>query len=232
MSNFQFALIIPAAGAGSRMGKNLPKPYLTVAGKTILEHTVERFAGVPGLRQLVIVTSESHFSQTMKIIRGVEDLHEDVKVSTVKGGAERQDSIANALSELIDEIELVAIHDAVRPFVDRKDIVNCLNKAGETGAAILAIPVQDTVKKVDDKLVIQQTPDRRFLWQAQTPQIFKKELITEAYKFAENSNFSGTDDASLVEYFGGRVSVVEGSRDNFKITYPLDLEVAELLLQK
>ncbi|MEX0894319.1 MAG: 2-C-methyl-D-erythritol 4-phosphate cytidylyltransferase [Balneolaceae bacterium] len=229
MSNYSFSLIIPAAGGGSRMGKKLPKPYLPVAGRTILEHTVRKFTRLPGLAQVIVATSESYSSKTWEILCGLS-LEEDVDLKVVPGGTERQDSIANALAEVSGEVELVAIHDAVRPFVDMKDIASCLNKAGETGAAILGIPVQDTVKKVDDKLYIRDTPDRNFLWQAQTPQIFKKSIISEAYEYAGNSNYSGTDDASLVEFLGQPVSVVKGSRENFKITYPLDLQLAELLL--
>lgn len=232
MSDYRFALIIPAAGAGNRMGKKLPKPYLDIAGKTILGHTIERFTGLAGLKQLVIATSEPRISQTKEILHGVETLLEGVDVKIVEGGEERQHSISNALPEIDDDVELVAIHDAVRPFVDHKDIVHCLDKAWETGAAILGIPVQDTIKKVDDNMYIRETPDRKILWQAQTPQIFKKEIITEAFKFARDTDYSGTDDASMVEHLGKPVSIVKGSPENFKITYPFDLELARLLLKQ
>lgn len=150
----------------------------------------------------------------------------------VPGGKERQDSISNALRQVSSDIHLVAVHDAVRPFVKQKTIEICFEKAAETGAAIVAVPAKDTIKIAGTDRIIRDTPDRENIWQAQTPQIFEKELLLKAYQFARETGFTGTDDSSLVEKAGGQVALVEGTRENFKITWPLDLQLAELLLNK
>lgn len=227
MSGQRFALIIPAAGSGKRIGEDLPKPYLEIAGKTILGHTVSRFAGFGSLTQVVIASTAEYF----ELAGSVKTLLPDhVSLKIIKGGVERQDSINNAIKVIDDGVDLIAIHDAVRPFVKPESIQACLRAAATAGAAILAVPAKDTIKKINDDYRILETPDRKYLWQAQTPQIFNRGLIRRAYENAEEHHFLGTDDASLVEFLGEQVVVVEGSRENFKITYPLDLQLAELLL--
>ncbi len=209
------------------MGEDLPKPFLEIAGKTILGHTVSRFAGFRTLTQVVIATTAEHI-ELAGIVK--KFLPEHVSFKIIEGGAERQDSINNAINVIDDGVDLVAIHDAVRPFVKQESIQACLRAAASAGAAILAIPAKDTIKKISDEYRILETPDRKYLWQAQTPQIFGRDLIRRAYEHAGEHNYLGTDDASLVEFLGEQVVVVEGSRENFKITYPLDLRLAELLL--
>ncbi len=222
-----FTLIIPAAGSGKRMGSETPKPFLKLGDKTVLEHTIARFLEVEGLQQIVISTSENYLEYTRKKLTGISDGHEIV---VVEGGKERQDSIRNALTEVRKDIQLVAVHDAVRPFIDKSVIQNCLEKADQSGAAIVAIRVKDTIKLVKTGHTISETPKRKYLWQAQTPQIFRRELITKAYKFAAETKFTGTDDASLIENFGHEVLVVEGNNQNFKLTYPFDFKIAEALV--
>jgi len=226
VENPAFSLIIPAAGQGQRMQSETPKPYLKLRGKTILSRTLSAFAESPGLHQVIVSTSAEYEKQTKKLLK---QIFPNIATDVVRGGEERQHSIYNALQVLFDETELVAVHDAVRPFIDRKVILHCLQKAHEMGGAIVGVPVKDTIKRVDHIGLIDQTPDRSRLWQAQTPQIFKKETLLNAYSHAIQSDFLGTDDASLVEALGAQVSVVEGSRNNFKITYPLDFKIAELL---
>jgi 2-C-methyl-D-erythritol 4-phosphate cytidylyltransferase len=125
---------------------------------------------------------------------------------------------------------LVIVHDAVRPFVKLAHVKNCCEAAVKVGAAVLGVPAKDTIKRLDNDDLIVDTPSRKYLWQAQTPQVFKKEVLQEAYQKALEDNFIGTDDASLVERLGYPVKMVEGDRSNFKITYPLDLKLAKLLL--
>lgn len=223
------ALVIPAAGSGNRMDKETPKPYLTLSDKTILEHTIRRFLPLSGLQQILVATSEQYL-QTAEHIVDTLALN-DIEGSCLIGGNKRQDSIGNALGN-ISEVDLVIIHDAVRPFVKLGHIKACCRKASEKGAAVLGIPAQDTIKRIDKQQFIVETPSRKFLWQAQTPQVFRKELILQAYKKARQDNFIGTDDASLVERLGENVQMVEGEQSNFKITYPLDLELAKLLIEK
>nr|WP_280842373.1 2-C-methyl-D-erythritol 4-phosphate cytidylyltransferase [Rhodohalobacter sp. SW132] len=219
-------MIIPAAGQGKRMQSETPKPYLELKGITILERTLSAFSEISGLCQVIVSTSSQYEEQTRKLLKRK---FPDISVDVVSGGRERQHSIYNALMVVLDEADLIAVHDAVRPFVLDSTISQCLRKAYETGGAIPGVPVKDTIKRVDSKGFITQTPDRTDLWQAQTPQIFKKEILLKAYKNAIKKDFLGTDDASLVEAIGERVSVVKGNRNNFKITYPLDFRIAELL---
>jgi 2-C-methyl-D-erythritol 4-phosphate cytidylyltransferase len=220
-------LIIPAAGSGSRLKKELPKPYLEIAGRTILEHTLSRFSGIEMLGHIVVPTSPEFKKQANDILE--EFVPEGVTFDVIAGGQERQHSIFNALN-FVTESELVIVHDAVRPFVSVEHIVKCCEEALDHGAAILGVPAKDTIKKLDHKNMVESTPTRKFLWQAQTPQVFRTHVIKEAYEKAFEDHFIGTDDASLVERLGKPVKMVRGDRSNFKITYPLDLELAELLL--
>lgn len=222
-------LIIPAAGSGSRLNQDIPKPYLELAGKTILEHTIRRFLSLDGLTGVIVSTSELYQNRVEKILR--EILPADISGKCVVGGAERQHSIYNALQK-VDEAELVIVHDAVRPFVTLSRIESCCRAAFETGAAVPGVPVRDTIKEIDQDLFVRDTPSRRYLWQTQTPQVFKKDILTEAYNKAFEEGYIGTDDASLVERLGYKVKMVESDHTNFKITYPLDLKLARLLIEK
>lgn len=227
--DLRFALIIPAAGSGKRLGESIPKPYLEIAGKTILEHTLTRFSSVEDIEEVVVSTSAEFTQQSVEILNKV---FPGKTVHVVPGGAERQDSIRNALGKISENIELIAVHDAVRPFVDTNTITACFNRAAKTGGAIAAVPSKDTIKRTGAGRIIEETPDRDHLWQAQTPQVFDRKLLSDAYRKALEENFKGTDDASLVERIGGRIEIVEGTHENFKITYPVDLKLAELLLNR
>jgi len=224
----KLSLIIPAAGSGTRLKTDIPKPYIILGGATILEHSIRQFLKADNVVQVIIATSKGYVQKAEQLLAKI--LPDGISGTVVKGGAERQDSIQNALS-VVKGADLVAIHDAVRPFINPQQIVACCKAAAKHGGAIIAVPAKDTIKKVDAHQCICETPDRSKLWQAQTPQIFKQELIREAYNYAASTGFVGTDDASLVEKRGYNVKVIEGSRENFKITYPLDLQVAEILLK-
>ncbi|HET8866356.1 MAG TPA: 2-C-methyl-D-erythritol 4-phosphate cytidylyltransferase [Gracilimonas sp.] len=225
----KLSLIIPAAGSGVRMGSEVPKPFIKIGDKTILEHTISNFLDLPNLVQVIVATSEEYKEVVGSVFKSFAS---DVEFRVVKGGSERQHSIYNALQYLSEDAQLVAVHDAVRPFV-RKDLISkCCVVAGKIGGAVLGVPAKDTIKKVDGDGNVEMTPDRSSLWQAQTPQVFQKKLLIEAYEDAIRSNFIGTDDASLVERMHGRIQMVEGDRENLKITYPIDLKVAELILRE
>lgn len=225
----QLALIIPAAGAGERLGTDVPKPYLELSGKTVLEHALESFLGIPGLGEVIVSTTPAYISQTEEILGR---MFPDLIYHVVEGGVERQDSIRNALKKISGKTGLIAVHDAVRPFVSKKDIEMCIVEASKWGGAVLAIPANDTIKVAGDNNEILKTPERKRMWQAQTPQIFWAALIREAYDHAEQNQILGSDDSSLVEEVGGKVVLVNGSSKNFKITYPLDLEIASWLIKK
>lgn len=223
------ALIIPAAGKGERLGGNEPKPYIKIAGKTILEYTLSKFKEVSGLGEVIVSTSEEYMDATTELLNKV---FPELNCSVVEGGKERQDSIRNALEKISDRTGLIAVHDAVRPFVSKQQIENCIEEASRSGGAVLAIPALDTIKMAGENLEIVDTPERRKLWQAQTPQIFWAALLREAYQYAREHKFLGSDDSSLVEKIGGRVVLVQGSTQNFKITHPHDLKVARLLISE
>lgn len=227
---YKLAVIIPAAGSGTRIGSPVPKPFLHIGDRTILEHTVAAFTGLDFVNQLIIPVHSEWLIRVNEMMDSYRT--EKCRITVIEGGDERQFSIQNGLSIISSEIDLVAVHDAVRPFVDESVIRTCCDIASQKGGAIVAVPAKDTIKNVDQSGKITLTPDRSSLWQAQTPQIFQKNLITEAYKSALKSGFVGTDDASLVERVGGHVHVVEGDRRNLKITYPIDLKVAEMILKE
>lgn len=211
------------------MQSQVPKPFLQIAGKTILEHTLSGFFDLEGLSEVVIPTSADHISQVDSLLH--TQIAEKINLRIIEGGSERQFSIAKALESISTTIDLVIIHDAVRPFVTFSQIQACCKEAKNNGAAVLGVPTKDTIKKIDNRRYIKSTPPRETLWQAQTPQVFDRELILKAYKKAGKDQFVGTDDASLVERIGAKVKMVEGSHKNFKITYPLDLELAKILLE-
>ncbi len=226
----KLAVIIPAAGSGSRMGSAMPKPFIELGGQPILWHTINAFASLDSILQIIIPTSRDWIEEVKEICRTIPN--QDILYSVLIGGSERQFSIQYGLDHLSGEVELVAVHDAVRPFIKTELIYEACKQASKFGGAIVGVPAKDTIKKVDDQLSISETPDRKKLWQAQTPQIFRRELIINAYKSAVADGFVGTDDSSLVEKIGGNVKIVEGDRENLKITYPVDLQIAEMILKE
>jgi len=224
-----FALIIPAAGAGLRMKTEIPKPFLSIDDKPILFHTLSSFLGLPGLVQVIVAVNDAYAEITGEILESLFS-RTQVDFQVVSGGEERQHSILNGLQK-VQDVELIAVHDAVRPFVHARKIEECCEVAAEVGGAVLGIRVRDTLKEVDEQHMILNTPDRSIFWQAQTPQVFRATLIKKAYELAWKENIAATDDASLVEQVGGRVKMVEGSSLNIKLTYPEDLEFAENILK-
>lgn len=212
-----------------RLGTELAKPFIEIAGKPILNHTLEKFINIQGLRQIIIVASPQNVSLVQELTS--EYSGADLNLTVVEGGKERQDSIYNALEKVQENVELVMVHDAVRPFVKSSQVLRCIESASEHGAAVLAMPVKDTIKNVDAENFVKATPDRSKLWQVQTPQVFKAKMLVDAYEWAMKEGVTGTDDSSLMEAFGGKVKVVEGDMGNFKITYPIDLKMAEQIIK-
>lgn len=219
------ALVIPAAGTGSRMKSASRKPFMLLGGRPILHHTLERFAGIESIGQVVVALNPADFEHRDEIISAVAPLG---VTDLVEGGATRSESVANALGVIRDEIEIVLIHDAVRPFVAQSVIEGVIEAAARCGAAMAAVGVKDTVKSVEGGMVRATLP-REQLYLAQTPQGFRRELIARLYCSADGKSF--TDDARLVEADGGAVEVVESSNLNFKITTPEDLELASAVLE-
>lgn len=220
--NSDFAVILPAAGMGKRMGLGLPKAFIPLANQTILFHTISCFLPLQEVKKIIIALPQELMNN--EEIKGSLPL--DSRIFFVEGGSERLHSIHNALA-LIEKEEFVAVHDAVRPFVSHSDIKAVFEAAIKKGAAILATPSANTLKKVTEDGTISKTLNRDEIWQALTPQVFKTEIIRDAYNKAYNENRFGTDDASLVEAAGHHVTIVPGDPTNIKLTYPTDLKLAQ-----
>ena len=214
------------------MNSEIPKPLLLLAGKPVLYWSIKVFASIPELKQIIIPTQESMFGQISAILNSVlnDTNRVDIKANIIAGGKERLFSIANALPLIEKEIDMVMVHDAVRPLVSLHSILNCIEKAINSKACILGLPLRETIKQTNDNGRVVSTPDRTSLWSIQTPQCFSKSLFIEAYELALKQNYFGTDDSSVVEFAGFPVIVSEGNSENIKITYPLDLQLAELLM--
>lgn len=224
-----FALI-PAAGMGKRMGAGSNKQYLLLDGMPILARTVAAFEASPFIDGIYLVSPE----QEIPFCRSeVVDRYGFSKVrAIVPGGAERQHSVCNGLDAMSDVAsdDLVLIHDGVRPFVSQEMLKTAAETAREYGAAVVAVPVKDTVKVVRGGVIV-ETPPREELWLAQTPQAFRYGLIRDAHARAKAEGFLGTDDASLIEHQGGEVRIVTGDYRNIKMTTPEDLVLAEAFLK-
>lgn len=220
--------IIPAGGAGKRMGGCVPKQYLSLAGIPILVHTLRVFQSSSLIDEILLVVPEGDIPDVRR------DLVQRYRISKVclvlPGGRERQDSVKNALMHLRDEHGEIVIHDGVRPFVTGDLIERAVAGAKEFGAVAVGVPVRDTVKAVDAAGRVVKTVSREGLWLAQTPQAFRKEVILAAYAGAEADGFYGTDDASLVERTGFPVRMIPGDGDNIKVTTPEDLVRGERIL--
>ena len=222
----QTAALVLAAGRGERLGSSIPKAFVELLGKTLLQRSVETLVRVSTLDRVVpVVPPESGGFQPGSRLPASEKL-----VAAVTGGPERQDSVRLGLAALSAETRWVAVHDAARCLVSEAEVEAVIGAAQETGAAILARPSSDTLKRVRDG-AIEATLDRSQCWVAQTPQVFRVDLLREALEKAAAEGFAGTDDAQLVERLGVAVRVVPGSARNLKITTPEDLRVAEALLR-
>jgi 2-C-methyl-D-erythritol 4-phosphate cytidylyltransferase len=218
------------------MDSGLPKQLMLIGGTTILGHTISRILQIPQVRHLVIPATGDIRDKVCDIAAGciaAAGLTEKVRLDVVGGGKERMDSVGNGL-QILDRsgVELVMVHDAVRPCFPLDAVARAIRVAASEGAALLAIPARDTVKLVDGAGVVETTPDRRRVWLAQTPQIFRTAVLAKAFEMARQSGFAATDDASMAERAGFEVRVVEGSPDNIKITYPADLFFAEQWLDR
>jgi 2-C-methyl-D-erythritol 4-phosphate cytidylyltransferase len=220
--------IIVAAGKGTRMGANVDKLWLEVAGRPVVAHTWQRFAEVPEIGEVILVVREGmqpHFHELAAHYSFPKPYR------LVVGGAERQDSVWNGLVAVSPETELVAIQDAARPCTSAELISATIAAARETGAAVAAQPVTDTLKETADGKVISRTVDRSKMWAVQTPQTFRLEVIRKAIATARAQNLQLTDDTAACELIGQPVRLVASRQPNPKVTVPADLPFIESLLQ-
>lgn len=217
--------IIPAAGVGSRMKANKPKQYLTILGKTILEHTLNIMLAHPAISRIIVAISKHDpYSTGLSILS-----HE--KIQLVEGGETRAESVLNALNAINEEDAWALVHDAARPCLTETDLNKLLEIHDEHGA-ILATPVTDTIKRIDKMGSILATEDRSQLWQAQTPQFFRANLLKHALSNGLKQHCVITDEASAMELAGFRPHLISGRSDNIKVTRPEDLALAEFYLTR
>jgi 2-C-methyl-D-erythritol 4-phosphate cytidylyltransferase len=221
------SVILPAAGLGTRMGKSAKKQFLQLDGAPILIHTLRRFAQVSSVHEIIIACRQEDMEDVHAMLSGATI---DKHVRLVEGGNTRQESVEHALVTIGEDVDLVAVHDAVRPFVEAASISKVIEEAAECGAAILGIVPVDTVKQVHlGKIETTISRDRLVL--AQTPQVFRRELLLRAFARAKQDEFIGTDESSLVERLEEvTVHVIPGSDRNIKITKPTDLDLARHFL--
>lgn len=223
------SVIIPAAGQGKRFGAGTNKAFVLLAGKTILERTVTAFSDLLEIGEIIIVVAPDEVDEIKRQVKFYP--RQDI-IKVVAGGSERQYSVENALAAICDDAEIVLIHDGARPLISRRVIHQVIKAVRDNSAAIVAVPVKDTIKVVDSGGFVTSTPTRSELWAVQTPQGFKRGLLIQAYRKAREENFLGTDDSSLVERLGIPVKIIPGEYENIKITTPEDLPMANMILQK
>jgi 2-C-methyl-D-erythritol 4-phosphate cytidylyltransferase len=221
--------VIPAAGQGKRMRGEGNKLFLEIAGTPILVYTLRTFQNSKSIEEIVIVAARDEIALIKKII---EKYGFDKVVKVVEGGEQRQQSVQAGIRALSPAINRVVVHDGARPLLKVKELDHFIQEAQEYDAAIMAVPLKDTVKLVDDKNFVIETPDRDKLRAVQTPQAFSKSLLDEAHKEAEKKGFLGTDDASIIEWLGLPVKILDGSYENIKVTTPEDMCLAESIFAK
>jgi 2-C-methyl-D-erythritol 4-phosphate cytidylyltransferase len=216
------------------MGAGKNKVLLRLGIKPVIFYAIDAFEKNNRIGEVIIVSKKEEIADFKKI----SEKYGFKKIKAViSGGKERQDSAFNALKYLKEEIgknkkNIIIFHNGANPFVTQKEINQSIAEAGKHGACVVAHPTKDTVKEVDGKGVVMRTLERKKLWSMQTPQAIEFNLAYEAFSRADQDGFMGTDDVSLVERLGKKVKVIEGSPYNFKITHPIDLELAEIIIKK
>jgi len=222
------AMIVVAAGQGVRFGRTVPKAFVRLRGQSLVERSIRILAAVPDVARVVPVVGADALERFRAL--PLQDLG-DVLSAPVVGGRERQDSVAAGLAALEDDFDLVGVHDAARCLVSVEEVERVIARAADTGAAILAAPVRDTIKAVEGDRIV-GSPGRSGLRAAQTPQVFRPAWLREALARGRAEGLHGTDDAQLVAHAGHDVFVVEGSERNLKLTHPGDVAVAEAWLDE
>ncbi len=226
--NMKYQVVVPAAGQGKRMQAGKNKQFIELVGKPVIIHTLMVFEQDEDCAGVILVVNENE----RVVFEELLVKHSIHKVSSiVSGGLERQHSVYNGLLE-VDGVEIVLVHDGARPFVKQKLLTKLVGTASESGSAIAAVPVKDTIKKATSVNKVVETVERSSLWAVQTPQAFRVSILRQAHEKAMNDDFLGTDEASLVERLDHEVIIVESDYQNIKLTTPEDLIFAEAILQK
>lgn len=219
--------ILVAGGAGNRFGAKLPKQFLDLGGRPLIEYSLDLFSSLEDISGIVLVLPEEHIAPWKQRL----EPRQPHKFRFGAGGLTRQKSVQNGMALVDSGADWVVVHDVARPMVKADLIKRALQGAKETGCAVVALPVADTLKKADEAQFVEKTVSREQLYSVQTPQVFSRKLLEEALRWAESRGLDATDEAGVVERMGHRVKLVDGSVFNFKVTRPQDLEMAEALMR-
>lgn len=222
--------IVPAAGKGERLGAKVEKPYVLLAGIPLIVHTLKGLESVKEIDSIVLVVSREWLWKVREEI--LERYRLKRVAAVVKGGATRMESVYAGLSSLDSTTRWVLVHDAARPLIRKDEVSKLIQSARRTGAVCPGVTPKDTTKRVNEEGWVKETLDRRQLRAVLTPQVFRSDILVKAYERAFAKGYSGTDDASLVERLGVKVKIIEGHRENIKITTPEDLLLAEIILKR
>jgi 2-C-methyl-D-erythritol 4-phosphate cytidylyltransferase len=220
--------IVPAAGMGKRFGEGTNKPFASLGDKPLIIWAVEALQSLPEVAEIIPAVKEAD----VKLCRRLFEEFSITKIRRIApGGRERQDSVFNGLTLIQDKTAVVLVHDGVRPLIEPSVIKKVLQQLNGCDGVVVGVPLKDTVKEVTDGIV-RNTPERNSLWAIQTPQAFHFHTLYAAYEKAAADSFYATDDSALVERYGGKIKVIQGSYTNIKVTTPEDLLVAEVFLER
>lgn len=221
--------VVVAGGKGTRMESSINKVFMDIAGKQAIVRVLETFEENEFINEIILVASQRDIDYCKKQFANKAEYQKIKEI--VVGGKRRQDSVSNGLKMVSDQAEMILVHDGARPLVTHDIIDRSIEGALRYGAVTTAVPVKDTIKVADKDGFICETPERKKLWSVQTPQVFRKELLIQAYKNAEDSDIEATDDAMLAERLGHKIKLIEGSYENIKITTPEDIAIAEAIIR-
>lgn len=223
----QISVVIVAAGSSNRMGLRTNKIFLDLCGQSVIERTIGAFTDIPEIFEIILVTRKDFFNDFKNILKNIS-----LNIKLVEGGSSREESTFNGLLKVSKDSNYVICHDGARPLISKKAILNVINELSNYKAVITGVKAKDTMKIISSDFEVVSTPDRRSLYNIQTPQAFEKNIILEGYKkFFEESAFA-TDDASIVEKLNVRIKLVEGEYSNIKITTIEDIDYARVLLER
>lgn len=223
-------VIVAAAGRGQRMKEKVNKQYLPLAGKPVLYYSLATCLASGCFEQIVVVVTPGEEEILRRDV--LLPYFPDMDICVVRGGKERQDSVWEGLRAVSAGSDFVCVHDGVRPLATTELFCRSLENAARLGTAVAAVPVKDTIKRVDESRKVVETPPRHSLWAVQTPQTFRRDWLEDAYKRARSDNYYATDDAALLEHYGYPVHIFPSEYDNLKITTPDDLILGEVLLRR
>lgn len=224
IKKIKISAIITAAGSGSRMASKIPKQFLKINGVSIIERTIRKFFSIDIIDEIIVIVRKEELDFYDKLTKKYNK-----KIKIAIGGNTREKSTYNGLLKTDANSDIIICHDGVRPFVTKEIILEAVKNMKDYNAVIVGVPVKDTIKSIREDKTIAFTPARKYLYQAQTPQVFKRDVILDAYKKCFTEDIQVTDDSSLMEIIGEKVKIIDGSYSNIKITTKEDLVFGEII---